>query len=85
LGKKYKYIIYKVSDNKTSITVDKTSTETSYDTFLSDLPETEPRWAIYDFDYEKAAADGSGTGKRNKICFYSWWVKLIYGIGASFL
>jgi len=68
LGKKHKYIIYQVSADRTSIEVEKTSSDTSYDAFISDLPETEPRWAIYDFDYEKA----DGSGKRNKICFYSW-------------
>ncbi|KAK0191243.1 actin depolymerizing factor [Armillaria mellea] len=37
------------------------------DDFVADLPETECRWAIYDFEFEK-----EGAGKRNKICFFSW-------------
>ncbi|VEU24104.1 DEKNAAC105315 [Brettanomyces naardenensis] len=68
LGKKYKYIIYKVSDDKTKIVVDKTSTDASYDTFLEDLPETDCKYAIYDFEYDI----GSGEGKRNKIIFFQW-------------
>jgi cofilin len=47
--------------------VDKTSSEKDYDEFVADLSETECRWAIYDFEFEKE--DG---GKRNKIVFLSW-------------
>ncbi|KAG1299936.1 hypothetical protein G6F66_000410 [Rhizopus arrhizus] len=39
----------------------------TYDEFLASLPENEPRYAVYDFDYEK-----SEGGQRNKIVFYSW-------------
>ncbi|KAG7445856.1 actin depolymerizing factor, partial [Guyanagaster necrorhizus] len=67
LGKKTKYIIFALSKEKTEIIVEKTSESTSYDEFVSDLPEAECRWAIYDFEFEK-----EGAGKRNKICFFSW-------------
>ncbi|TKY88638.1 hypothetical protein EX895_002269 [Sporisorium graminicola] len=67
LGKKIKYIIYSLNDKNTEIIVQNTSTSTSYDDFLAELPPTECRYAIYDFEYEKADA-----GKRNKICFFSW-------------
>ncbi|KAH8082013.1 recombinant Actophorin [Cristinia sonorae] len=67
LGKKYKYIIYNLNKNYTEIIVEKTSTSTSYDDFIADLPEAECRWAVYDFDFEKE--DG---GKRNKLVFVSW-------------
>jgi len=66
LGHKHKYIIYNLSKDNTQIVVDKTSTASDYDDFLADLPETECRWAVYDFPYEK---DG---GKRNKLVFFSW-------------
>lgn len=68
LGKKYKYIIYKISDDKTKIIVDKTSTDPSYDKFLEELPENDCKYAVYDFEYEL----GQGEGKRNKIVFFQW-------------
>ena len=67
LGKKNKYIIYKLSPDNTEIVVDKRgSLASTYDDFLAELPEAECRWAVYDFEYEH---DG---GKRNKITFFSW-------------
>ncbi|CDK24231.1 unnamed protein product [Kuraishia capsulata CBS 1993] len=68
LGKKIKYIIYKLNDAKTEIVVEKTSADTDYDSFLGELPEDECKYAIYDFEYEL----GKGEGKRNKIVFYQW-------------
>ena len=70
--RKHKYIIYTLNSNNTEIIVDKTSAETDYDGFLKDLPEDQCRWAVYDLEFEK---DGA---KRNKICFISWCVHLVY-------
>ncbi|KAF8915340.1 hypothetical protein CPB85DRAFT_1293973 [Mucidula mucida] len=67
LGKKTKYIIYRISDDAKEIVVEKTSDSASYDDFIADLPEAACRWAVYDFEFEK-----EGEGKRNKICFFSW-------------
>ncbi|KAI7854816.1 hypothetical protein BDC45DRAFT_507019 [Circinella umbellata] len=67
LRKKYKYAIFKLSDNNSEIVVEKTAESADYDEFLKQLPENEPRYAVYDFDYEKP-----GEGARNKITFYSW-------------
>ncbi|CAK5284052.1 unnamed protein product [Mycena citricolor] len=67
LKKKTKYIIFNLNKDNTEIVVEKTSELTDYDEFLKDLPETEPRWAVYDFEFEK-----EGAGKRNKLVFYSW-------------
>lgn len=67
LGKKIKYIIFTLSPDNTEIVVAKESESRDYDDFLADLPEAEPRWAVYDFEYEK-----EGAGKRNKITFFSW-------------
>ncbi|KAI8071509.1 hypothetical protein BC940DRAFT_293035 [Gongronella butleri] len=67
LGKKSKYIIYKLSDNLKEIVVEKQVAEATYDDFLEALPADEPRYAVYDFDYEKP-----GAGMRNKITFFSW-------------
>jgi len=66
LGHKHKYIIYNLNKENTEVIVQKTSTATDYDDFLADLPETECRWAVYDFEYELEG------GKRNKLVFYSW-------------
>ncbi|GMM43963.1 cofilin [Pichia kluyveri] len=68
LGKKYKYVIYKLSDDKTQIVVDKTSTNDSYDAFLEEFPENDCKYAVYDFEYEISA----GEGKRSKIVFFQW-------------
>ncbi|KAI0251972.1 actin depolymerizing factor [Lactifluus subvellereus] len=67
LKKRSKYIIFTLNKEKTEIVVDKTSTSNEYDEFLGDLPETECRWAVYDFEYQNEEG-----GKRNKIFFYSW-------------
>lgn len=67
LKKEHKYIIFNLNKDFSEIVVEKTSSDTDYDAFLADLPETECRWAIYDFEFEK-----EGAGKRNKIIFISW-------------
>ncbi|KAI0795213.1 hypothetical protein BC629DRAFT_1581816 [Irpex lacteus] len=68
LGKKHKYIIFSLSDDLKEIVVAKTSSDSNYESFIADLPETECRWAVYDFEYD---AEG-GAGKRNKLTFISW-------------
>ncbi|KAK2465408.1 hypothetical protein APHAL10511_002762 [Amanita phalloides] len=67
LKKKHKYVIFTLSKDYNEIVVDKTSTEANYDKFTEDLPESECRWAVYDFEFEK-----EGAGKRNKLVFLSW-------------
>lgn len=66
LRKNIKYIIFKLSADNKEIVVEKQSDSQSYDDFINDLPSNSPRYAIYDFEFEK------GEGKRNKICFYAW-------------
>ncbi|ODV60910.1 cofilin ASCRUDRAFT_76258 [Ascoidea rubescens DSM 1968] len=68
LGKKLKYIIFALNDEKTEIVVEKTSSSTDYADFLEDLPEADCRYAIYDFEYTIS----QGEGKRSKIVFFSW-------------
>ncbi|KAH3901576.1 Cofilin [Saccharomycodes ludwigii] len=68
LGKKYKFILFGLNENKTSIIVKETSTDGSYDSFLEKLPENDCLYAVYDFEYDI----GSGEGKRSKIVFYTW-------------
>jgi hypothetical protein len=69
LGKKHKYITFRIGDDKKEIVVEKSSTSADYDDFIADLPENECRWAVFDFEFEKEEG-----GKRNKIVFYSWYV-----------
>ncbi|CAH2446667.1 Cofilin [Komagataella phaffii CBS 7435] len=68
LGKKHKYVIYKINDSKTEIIVDKISSDESYDAFLEALPEDDSRYAVYDFQYEISSTEG----KRSKIIFFTW-------------
>ncbi|TCD64516.1 hypothetical protein EIP91_004012 [Steccherinum ochraceum] len=65
-AERYKYIIFGLNSTFTEIEVVTKETQTSYESFLKDLPEDECRWAVYDVDFTK---DG---GKRNKLAFISW-------------
>lgn len=67
LRHKYKYIIFKLSDDNKEIVVENSAESADYSDFLGQLPESEPRYAIYDFEYEKP-----GEGLRSKIVFYAW-------------
>jgi len=58
--------MFNLSKDLNEIVVEKVGDE-EYEQFLEILPETECRWAIYDFGFEKE--DG---GHRNKIIFLSW-------------
>lgn len=68
LGKKYRFVLYGLNDNKTEIVVRETSSDESYDAFLEKLPENECLYAVYDFEYEI----NGNEGKRSKIVFYTW-------------
>lgn len=69
LRKKYRYIIYRLSDDNRTIIVEKAAEkEADYDDFLTNLPDVDCRYAIYDFEYQKAADEGV----RSKICFVVW-------------
>lgn len=72
---KIKYIIYKISDNKKDVVVDKVGDDPDYEVFRSDLEKAQdsqgrpaPRYATYDVEYDL----GGGEGKRSKIIFISW-------------
>ncbi|CCE63502.1 hypothetical protein TPHA_0F00150 [Tetrapisispora phaffii CBS 4417] len=68
LGKKHKFILFGLNDNKTEIVVKETSNDDSYDTFLEKLPENDCLYAVYDFEYEISGNEG----KRSKIIFFTW-------------
>jgi hypothetical protein len=80
LNKKYKYVIFKLSDDNKEIVVESTSEDgPEYDDFRNKLINATsksksgavgkgPRYAVYDFEYQLA----SGEGTRNKITFLAW-------------
>ncbi|KAJ3054372.1 cofilin [Rhizophlyctis rosea] len=67
LRKRYRFIIYKMSDDLKEIGVEKTVENAEYNDFVKSLPANECRYCVYDFQY-----DTSGEGVRNKILFYVW-------------
>ncbi|KAJ5854942.1 hypothetical protein N7534_007485 [Penicillium rubens] len=58
--------MYTLSEDNSEIVVDKTSENRNYEDFVHDLPSTECRWVVYDFQDRRAGAG------RNKIVFISW-------------
>ncbi|KJZ80376.1 Cofilin [Hirsutella minnesotensis 3608] len=79
LSKKYKYIIYKLSDDNKQIVVEDASDNKDWESFREKLVNATsksksgaegkgPRYAVYDFEYSLA----SGDGVRNKITFIAW-------------
>ncbi|KAK4043586.1 hypothetical protein C8A01DRAFT_43528 [Parachaetomium inaequale] len=80
LNKKYKYVIFKLSDDNKEIVVDSTSEDgPEYEDFREKLINAQsksksgvvgkgPRYAVFDVQYELA----SGEGTRNKITFIAW-------------
>ena len=68
LGKKLKYIIYKLSDDYTEIVVEDKSAEDEWDVFRSKLLSAKsvhkgkesngPRYAVYDFEYDAPGGEG---------------------------
>ena len=69
LGKKTKYIIYKLSDDYKEIVVEDKSTDGNWETFQNKLLNAKashkgkegkgPRYAVYDFEYELPGGEGS--------------------------
>jgi cofilin len=78
LNKKYKYIIFKLSDDDKEIVIEETSTVADWDAFREKLVNATtktrtgtgkgPRYAVYDFEYNLS----SGEGIRNKLTFIAW-------------
>jgi len=72
-GPKLAYMILGMSSDFRRITLLKTvarDQNPSYDDFVNEFLPKEPRWAVYFFEFEKE----DGGGKREKICYFSWWV-----------
>eukprot|EP00741_Cyanophora_paradoxa_P012400 tig00020610_g11981.t1 len=69
LKKAYKYIIFKLSDDKKTIVIEEASQNqnTPYLEFTRRLPPNEYRYAIFDFPY--TTREGS---TRSKLVFFKW-------------
>ncbi|KAJ0416356.1 hypothetical protein BJY00DRAFT_235198 [Aspergillus carlsbadensis] len=68
------FVIYKISDDKKSVIVDESSSETDYEVFVEKLTSARdstgkraPRYAIYDVKY-----DLKDDGQRATAVFISW-------------
>ena len=75
LSHTFKYIVFVLSaDNKAIVVEDKVPNDgakdnkEAYADFLTRLPSDAPRYAVFDFEFEKE----DGSGKRNRIVFVNW-------------
>jgi cofilin len=66
--KTYRYIIFKIDEKAQQITLEKTGEPgESYEQFASHLPENDPRYGIYDFDFVT-----EDNCQKSKIFFIAW-------------
>ncbi|MEU7606471.1 actin depolymerization factor/cofilin-like domain-containing protein [Streptomyces sp. NPDC040724] len=65
--RKTNYQLCRLSDDLSEIIVDKSGKVDTYDEFVDLLPESEPRYALHDYEYEQS--DGR---KSSKIVLFSW-------------
>ena len=75
LSHTYKYIVFTLSADAKAIVVEEKvpadaakDNDTFYKEFLTRLPADQPRYAVFDFEFEKE----DGSGKRNRIVFVNW-------------
>jgi len=67
LAKSSRYIVYKLNDAFTEISIEKVAPPTaSWEDFERDLPRDDCRYGVFDFEYEKEG------GQRNKLVFILW-------------
>ncbi|KAI9335146.1 hypothetical protein BDR26DRAFT_866249 [Obelidium mucronatum] len=74
LRRKYAFIVYKIDGSNivTSLALEKEvaeklGSEATYEKFISEFPENEGRYGVYDFEYDSGA-----DGIRNKLVFFLW-------------
>lgn len=78
LNRKYRYIVYRLNDDLTSVVVERAVQGTAdYDAFVSSLPENDCRWVVYDFEFQKSPAEG----QRNKLIFIAWYNSIDHNHG----
>ncbi|RKO95095.1 hypothetical protein CAUPRSCDRAFT_885, partial [Caulochytrium protostelioides] len=52
IGKKYKFLIYKLTSDLKEIQVASSVEQGTYDDFVASLPANECRYGVFDFEYE---------------------------------
>ncbi|MFM7851717.1 MAG: hypothetical protein ACKO96_07290, partial [Flammeovirgaceae bacterium] len=65
MKRKHRYIIYRVSSDKSSAEIEKLGErDSTWEEFVESMPKNNSRWAIYDLEFN--ADDGR---KQSKLCF----------------
>ena len=65
MKRKHRYIIYRVSSDKSSAEIEKLGErDSTWEELVESMPKNNSRWAIYDLEFN--AADGR---KQSKLCF----------------
>lgn len=66
--KTHRYVIFKIDEKQKAVVVEKTGgAAESYDDFIASLPESDCRYAIYDFDFVTEE-----NCQKSKIFFVAW-------------
>ncbi|WOL19593.1 hypothetical protein Cni_G28395 [Canna indica] len=66
--KTHRYVIFKIDEKRKEVIVEKAGDATeSYDDFLASLPESDCRYAIYDYDFVTEE-----NCQKSKIFFIAW-------------
>lgn len=66
--KVHRYVIFKIEEKKNEVVVEKTGAPgESYDDFAAALPESDCRYAVYDFDFVT-----KDNCQKSKIFFVAW-------------
>jgi len=64
----HRFLIYKITDDKTAIEIEKEGLkDKTYDDFLAEMPENQPRYAVCDIPF--TTPDGR---PQEKIVFFLW-------------
>ncbi|KAL3828248.1 hypothetical protein ACJIZ3_017050 [Penstemon smallii] len=66
--KLHRYVVFKIDEKKKEVVVEKTgSPSENYEDFTASLPESDCRYAVYDFDYVNLE-----NCQKSKIFFIAW-------------
>ena len=73
IHRSWRYIIFKIDpEDHNSVYIDKCGMrDSTYEEFLESIPTDEPRWIIYDFEYEAQSYGVMSTKKKCVFIIYS--------------
>jgi len=74
-GKKFRYVVYYIMDEKTIQVESLGERDAKYDDFLNDLQkagDAECRYGLYDFEYEHQCQGTTESSKKQKLFLMSW-------------